>query len=427
MPRWLRAFASGDFVRHGAMVFAASVSLNACNYLFHVLNSRKLGVEGYGELASLVAMLVVLSFPSAALTLGVAKFAAELHANDDRQGIRKLVDVLCRWGAAFGFGFLVVAFVSLPWSTRFLQINDRLAVILTASAIAVNVILPVLRAVLQGVEDFSAFARSIALEGVCKLLLGVGLTYAGFGVDGALGGFLGGAIISCIYVVLALRPHVAMRESRLLVDLRRLVETATGVGVASLAFSVLNVADVVAAKHFMDPHSAGLYGALSLVGKIFFFAVGFIPQILLPKVVRRRALGGTSSHYLFYSVLAVAAVGAMGISVCALAPWLVIRLVAGAAFTGIAPLLIPYAIAMTLLAVANTASTYRIGAHRLGFGVPLLVVTAAEVVAFSFMHGQPSDIVRTVLVGHFAVAIVTVYRAAPSGVAVPGDATEAAA
>jgi O-antigen/teichoic acid export membrane protein len=417
----------GDFLRHGAMVLAASVLMNVCNYLFHVLNSRKLGVEGYGELASLVAMLVVLSFPSAALTLGVAKLAAELHAVNDREGIRKLVDVLCRWGGILGVGFIALAVVTLPWSTRFLKIDDYVAILLTAAAIAINLVSPALRAVLQGVEDFWAFARSIAIEGIFKVVLGVGLTYAGYGVDGALGGFLGGAVVSCGYILFTLRPHVAAHESRLTVDLRRLTETAAGIGVASLAFSILNVVDVVAVKHFMDPYTAGLYGGLSLVGKIFLFAVAFIPQVLLPKVVRRNSLGGDSAHYLLYSVAATGVVGAIGIAICVVVPWLVIRLVAGVAFTGIAALLVPYALAMTFLAVATTASTYRIGAHRLGFGVPLLLVTCAELVAFAFMHAQLADIVRTVVIGHLMVALVTLYGAVPRRVTTAANTAEVAA
>lgn len=411
MRRSLRHIARADFVRHGAVVLSASLVTNGCNYVFHILNSRRLGVVGYGELASLVAVLALLSFPATALSLAVAKIAAELHAVDDRAGIRRLVDVLMRWGAFSGTGLIALALVTLPWSTVFFRIDDRPALILTAAAVALSLLLPVMRAVLQGADDFNAFACSTMIEGGFKLALGVGLTYAGYGIDGAICGILGGSVFATIYSALALRPHVAAQESRLSVNLRRLVETAAGVGVASLSVSVLSVADVVAAKHFLSPQSAGLYGALALVGKIFLFAVGFIPQVVLPKVARRNAAGRSSTHYLLYSVIAVASVGVIGLGICAVAPWFIIRTVAGAAFAPIAPLLLPYAAAMTSLAIANVAATYRIGAHRLGFGAPLIAVVAAELIAFTVWHDSPGAIVRVVMVGHVASAVVTLYGA----------------
>lgn len=411
MSRSLKAIARGNFLRHGAMVFAASVAMNGCNYLFHVVNSRRLGVVGYGELASLVATLTLLSFPAGALSLGVTKLAAELHAVEDRSGIRRLVDVIVRWGLIFGIGLVVVAVPTLPWSMHFLRIDDRSAVLLTAGTIAVNLLLPVLRSVLQGVEDFGAFARSIAIEGIVKVVLGAGLPFVGYGVDGALWGFLAGALAAGGYVLFALRPHIAATESRLVVDVRRLLETASGVGATSLAFAVLGFADVVAVKHFLDPSQAGLYGALSLVGKIFLFAVGFIPQVVLPKVARRSANGHDSGHYLLYSVAAVGVVGGSGIAICAVAPAFVIRLVAGNAFVPVAPLVIPYAAAMTFLAAANAGAIFRIGAHRLGFAAPLLAVMAVELIAFAFFHSSLWEIVRTVLIGHLCVAAVTLYGA----------------
>jgi O-antigen/teichoic acid export membrane protein len=409
------------------MVFGAAAAMNGCNYVFHVINSRHLGVVGYGELASLVATLTLLSFPAAAISLGVAKLAAEFHAVGDHAAIRRLFDLVVRWGIAVGVALLIVAIPTLPWSTHFLRIDDKLAVLLTVGAIAVNLVLPALRAVLQGVEDFGAYARSIVIEGAAKLVLGVGLPFAGYGVDGALFGFLGGALIAGAYVAFCVRPHLEGTEPRMVVDARRLLETASGVGATSLAFAVLGFADVVAVKHFLDANQAGLYGALSLIGKIFLFAVGFVPQVVLPKVARRVAAGRGSGQYLRYSVATVGVVGAIGIAICAAAPALVIRIVAGGAFVSVAPLVVPYAAAMTFLAIANAGASVRIGAHRLGFAVPMLIVTALELVAFAVVHNSLWDIVRTVLVGHLCVAAIMLYGASDRSSSAQSVVTEVAA
>jgi O-antigen/teichoic acid export membrane protein len=427
VPRSLKKLASGDFVRHGMMVFGATAVMNGCNYLFHAVNSRHLGVVGYGELASLVAALTLLSFPAAAISLGVTKLAAEFHAVDDRAAIRRLFDLVMRWGIGIGVALIIVAFLTLPWSTRFLRIDDKLAVLLTVAAIAVNLLLPAIRAVLLGVEDFGAYARSVVIEGAGKVALGVGLPFAGFGVDGAVFGFLGGALLAGAYVAFCVRPHLSGTEPRLVVDGRRLLETASGVGLSSLAFAVLGFADVVAVKHFLDADQAGLYGALSLIGKIFLFAVGFIPQVVLPKVARRVAAGRGSGAYLVYSVATVGLVGAIGIAICAAMPSLVIRIVAGKAFVAVAPLVVPYAAAMTFLAMANAGATVRIGAHRMGFAVPMLAVTALELVSFGLFHNSLWDIVRTVLIGHLCVAAITLYGAVDRAASTQAVAAEAAA
>ncbi len=79
-----------DFIRHSALVFGASMAGNICNYLFNFALSRRLGVEGFATLSSLVSFLMIISIPVSVLSLIIVKYTAAYHATGDAQRVRRL-------------------------------------------------------------------------------------------------------------------------------------------------------------------------------------------------------------------------------------------------------------------------------------------------------------------------------------------------
>ncbi len=412
VARNARSVAASDIVRHGAIVFAASMLVNALGYAYHFALSRKLGVDGYGVLAALNALYMLASgtIPTVLATV-VVKYAAEFRVLHDEAHLAELSRRLFRFGALAAAIAIVLGVLCAPLVAGFLHVPNVRAVAIADAIIALGLVLPVLRGVLQGTEEFGSYATSILIESGLKALLGIALAYAGFGLVGAFGGWAIGTFASLGYTAWVLRRRFrpGVRTS-LHVDLRRLVRTTVNVAAATVVVTLLGYADVIVVKHVVDPRTAGLYGALALSGKILRFFVGFVPTIVLPKATRLALQGRSPLGVIAQALGIVALLAGGGLVLYAFLPRFVIVALAGPAFAAVAPQVFRYGLATALLAVANVAVVYKIGIHRFDFVVPLGVIALAEIAAIAVRHGSIAQVVEIVIAANACAAFAALYR-----------------
>ncbi len=407
----VRRFARSDFLRHGLVVFIATSLVNVFGYAYHFAISRKVGVEQYGVLSALNSVLMISIVFSVIVATVVVKYAAEFRATDDRAHLAALVRRLTVYGSIAAAITIALGALCAGTIASYLKIASIPAVILTTTVIGISIATPALRAVFQGIEDFTAFALSLCLESFVKLVVGVGLVYAGYGVVGAFAGWATGSFAALAYTaVVLLRRFRRVPDAVLFIDLRRLAKTTAGIAVATLLLTSVANVDVLIVKHFADPTTAGLYGALSLSGKILFFLVGFVPMVVLPKATRK-ALAGESSVGVFVQAFAVIVLMAgAGLVVYYFFPAFVITALAGASFAPAAPYVFSYGFAMVLLAALNVVVAYKIGIHRFDFIVPLTVVALGEIVGISLHHRSLGDVIAVLIAGNGIAFVTAAYR-----------------
>lgn len=404
-PLWRRVF-SGEFARDGAIVFGSTMIVNVLNYAIHFILSRKLGVEEYGSFAALMSALAIFSIPSNIAVTIVAKFIAEFHAVQDNAKIRLLSYRVLGLGAAAGLVALIAAAILERQVADYLHLATAASVLAAAAVLALTLIAPILRAVLQGVQDFGALGASSLLEGAGKLFLGLVLVFAGFGVAGVFWGYALAIALAALATLRFVSRHWSYTSVRLRIDTGKLVNTTGAVIVSTSAITLLGYIDLPLVKHFFSPTEAGIYSAASVCGKMLFFLVGFVPTLVLPKAARRKAAGLQTVSVLWQGLLLTA-----GLSVLALgAFWLfapeLVRFTYGAAFSPSAEYILPYGVAMALLAATNVVVTYKIGLHRYGFVVPLIIIAIAEPVALHAFHSSLWTVIEVLIVGN-AIALAS--------------------
>ena len=140
---------------------------------------------------------------------------------------------------------------------------------------------------------------------------------------------------------------------------------------------------------------------MSRRARLALFAVAaFIPTVLLPQTANRAALGHRT-RWLFAQALGLTAAICLAVFVLyALAPRWVITTITTRAFAAGAGFLVPYAIAISALALANVVATYNIARGRLRFVVPLALIAFGEIVAVVLRHRTAADLLQTIAVGH---------------------------
>jgi O-antigen/teichoic acid export membrane protein len=425
----LRALRSNDFARHGALVFGATTLINALGYAFHFAISRKIGVEQYGVLAALNAGYMIGMVISTIAGTIVVKYAAEFRALGDTAHLAALSRRLSRYGSIAAVLFIALGIASAQAIAAYLKIANVRAVMLCLVIMGISIVTPTIRSVFTGIEDFRTMSISAVMESTFKAVLGIGLVYAGYGVVGAFGGWaIGSAITLAFTMTVLLTRFRRAPEAPLHVDARRLVQTMTGVTAATVLLTAITYADVIIVKHYADATTAGLYGALSLSGKILLFFVGFVPMVLLPKASRRALAGDSPAGILAMAMGLVLAFSGVGLIGFFLFPRFVITALAGASFAPAAPYVFSYGVATVLLAALTTVATYKIGIHRYDFVWPLAACTILELAGIAFYHASLSQIIGVLITGNTIALIASVYRInAPLPAVAPAQRSGAAA
>ncbi len=407
-----RGVMRSEFLRHSAVVFGASLLINMLGYAFHFAISRRIGVVAYGVLSALNAGYMIALTLAAILTTVVVKYAAELHTQPDGAArLGAFVHRLAAFCAAASATCLAGGLLALRPIASFLHVTDLRAVALTIAIIGLTVASAPMRAVFQGIEDFVTFSWLALCESAVKAAAGIALVYAGFGVAGAFGGWLGGTVLSLgITTFVLLWRFRSSPKTALDLDLRRLLATTANVAAATALLGIISYVDVLIVKHYADPTTAGLYGALALSGKILLFFVAFVPTIVLPKAARLALAGRSPLPVLMQAAAVVVAISAAGLCVYALAPGTIVTTLAGASFAGAAPYVLPYGVAMVLLAMLNVVVTYKMGIHRFDFIAPLAIVAAGEIVGIALHHRTLSDVISVLIVVNAFALIAALFR-----------------
>jgi O-antigen/teichoic acid export membrane protein len=403
--------ARNEIFRHGAIVFAGLSVNNALNFVFHFSMTRMLGVQSYAVLSSLISVSFVAVIPAAVAVTVVAKYAAQYNALGERAKLWALIRRVLAGSTitailVFGGGSAVREPIG-----AFLHIADPLALTLCLGIIAVMFIEPVLRGVLQGVEDFASYGISYAIEGIGKLACAIVLVRAGYGVDGALLGALLGSLVALAYTI---RPIISYRvtgaQTYVHFDIVRLIVLTSGSAVGMASMSLLGFMDMLFVKHYFSAEQAGIYAAASLAGKIVYFMVGFAPTILLPKASAHSRIGGSPVRLLAQAGALTGVISLATLVVFAFAPHLVITAIAGAKYEGAASFVLGYGCAMAFLAAANLVINYKIGMHQFDFVIPAITIPIAEAVGISMYHQSLLNVVTVLLVGHALMFLGTLFR-----------------
>ncbi len=384
--------------------------VNLFNYVFHFLLSRRLGVSEYGALASLMAGLAIASIPAGMFTVIVVKYTAEFKAVGDQARLRTLSDKLIAFCSVLAVGAAILGYLVSNRVGLYLNISNWTAIIIVSLIFGLNLMVPAVRGVLQGLQDFRAYAVSIIIEAVGKAAFGVTLVYMGLGLTGAVLGYVIASTLSLIYTVGASRANLGAQKAPLFLDLRRLFKTSGGVFVYTAGITSLGFLDLLLVKHYFAPHNAGIYSAISLIGKILLFVVGFVPTIVLPKATALAADGKNPISMLIQAGIAMAVISISGLALLWAFPVPIVAAVVGRAFVAAAPYLFTYGCAMTLLAVTTLVATYKIALHRFDFVAPIIVVPVLEIVGIAYQHHSLFEVIRVLLVGHTAALIGTLYR-----------------
>ena len=376
-------------------------------FTFHVVLSREFGLTRYGALYTVISIATFIGTMGGILTIIVARLVAEHREEPER------LSLLCgsslkKSSYVGAVTCVLVASLSVPIS-QFLRVPEVSVIVFLAIYAGGQIALAGLRGVLQGLQEFSRLAGSLILEALVRTGLAIAMALFGFGVASAVGAYVLGAVVAIGYSLLAVRHSTRLRFGGAGLSTSRVVRLSFGAALSTLAIAALSIVDVLLVRHFFNNVTSSVYGAVSLAGKMIYFAVGFLPTVVLPKATSNSLSGAKPFQILFPATLLILTLSCIALGAFWFFPRLIIEVLTGGQYTAAAQYVFRYGLAMAFLGASNAFVAYRIGVNDFKFIPAALLLVVAEVVAITLLHRTLDQVITIVIIVNAAVLVAVLY------------------
>ena len=358
-------------------LFVASSVANALAYGYQVLMARLLRPEDYAVLTALFGILILESISSQVIQSATAKLAAHYRARDEQDALHAFVR---RWAVRVGGGAaalgVIVALLSGPIAGALAL--PPVSVALLGLTLFLALVFTFGLGLLQGLARFVWMGTALIAQAGARLVVGVALVLAGFGVDGAFVGATAAIAVSLAFAAVPLAPLAGAARGAVVAHELGASETRFFAlsGVVLLAYAALTNLDAVLARSLLAPDEAGAYAGAITMGKIVLFAPVAIGFLLLERTSRGHARGEDIDRPLFAALAFVLATSGLVAVAYVVAPGVLVDIVVGSQYPRTADVVPLYGFAALSNALLSLWIAYFIGrgAMRVGILVALAVL-----------------------------------------------------
>lgn len=360
-----RSFASASTERAKALrqkllggslaLLAGSGLVGVTNLVYNVATARLLGPTGFAHATAVYTLLMLTSAITLSFQVVCAKYVAS-HDNQEEKAAIFASLHLRAWMAGVGLG--IVLFLFNRAIQHYLNLPDPVLISLLALGTAFYIPLGVRRGYIQGIHAFSALSLNFMLEGIVRLGGAYLLIRLGLGVEGA--------VLASVIAVIA-SYFLALPSPGLQMPRSRAIPILFGEGLQAIVFFsgqvVINNFDIVLVKHFFSSDQAGIYAAVSLVGRLVNMCAWSVVNTMFPVSAAARQSDREARPVLFTSLSLVFLILAALILGLWAIPSFLWRTLFGSHFElgnygGLAALLILYAVTTGIYSLSSVLITY---------------------------------------------------------------------
>lgn len=383
-------------IKENLILFLAITFANLLNYLFHFYVGRILGPEEYGVFGVLLSIVYLLVMPLMAVQTIFSKYVAELKVDSNEKKISYLFYRSFRKILFVGIIFSIIFLMISPFLSHFLKIGSVTPLIILGISITFIFLIPLLRGFIQGLQNFPLLGATFISEGLTKVILGVPLVLLGFGITGAIGAFAISFFLPFIILSYFLRKMLTRDREKF--DTSKIYGYSFLVIIMLVSLTGFYTTDLILVKLFLDPIEAGYYAALSLFGKIIFFASMSISMVMFPKLSELNLQKKDTRTLLLKSVLIAVVLGGIISLFYFLIPTFIIGLLFGGGYLLISNLLWIFGIMMTIYSIVYLLSYYNMALHRESFLYLLFSFNLLQTILIILFHKTITQVVVSLII-----------------------------
>lgn len=395
----------GDkLLRHGSIIFSASIISFFFAYVFHFYMARALGPESYGILGSMLSLLYIFSVPGGVITTTLAQIVSEKKGTGEYGKIKSLLLLSAKKLVYLGvviFGMLILL---SPYLKEILNLPSEIPVILLGFSLVFITMLPSPRGVLQGMQEFTNLGFNMAIDKPSLLFFGALFIYLGMGVNGAILSYGIAALVVLIFAFIPLKFILEKDKEKVNLSFYKY---ASPILILTLCITVLSSIDILFVRRYFPAEVSGYFTAVKMMGEVIYFSALALGGVLLPKVSELNTINMAHGFLLRKALIYFGALFAAVLAAYAAAPEFIITLLFGKSYSQIAGYLVWYTIAFGALSLAVIFMFYDVSAKRMAFRYPLVLLTLIDVLLLALFHGSMGEIIA-VQAGVFAALLVSV-------------------
>lgn len=376
-------------------LLAGSGLVGVTNLLYNVITARLLGPTGFAHATAVYTLLMLASAITLSFQVVCAKYVASHEPAEEKAAIFGRLH-LRAWIASVGIGLLLFLFNGVV--QRYLNLPDPILISLLALGTAFYIPLGVRRGYIQGIHAFAALALNFMLEGIARLGGAYLLIRLGLGVKGA--------VIASVVAVIA--SYFLAKPSPGLKSLRaQRIPIPFGEGLQAIVFFsgqvVINNFDIVLVKHFFTSDMAGIYAAVSLVGRLVNMCAWSVVNTMFPVSAAARSSDREARPVLFLSLsLVFLILSGLILGLWAI-PNFLWRTMFGSHFElgnygGLAALLILYAVTTGIYSLSSVMITYEMSRKIANTSWVQLAFSGALVLGICAFHQGLRQVILVQLV-----------------------------
>jgi len=376
-----------------------SVFANLGNYLYHLLMGRFLGPSSYGVLESLISILTLLSIPISVLTLVVVKFVSQLKALDkDRQEkvekTNEFIKAILKKILIFGLLVSLLFLVCTPYWQKLAKIEGFTLFFGVAIAFFLSIFASIFLAVLQGLMEFTKLSFMTIFTSWSKLLIGVLLVVLGFKVGGAIYAIVLATFFTILLGYRLSGLNIFSGENNNSRFLLKGIGSYSGYALLSLfSLNSLFWTDVILARHFLSPVAAGQYAALSVLGKIIFFAANPVILVMFPMVSERQSNNKDFKKLVYFSLLIVLLISVFISLIYFIFPATMVGLLFGKDYLSAAANLGSFAVFISLYSLSALLVNFYLSVSENKTVIFPVIAAVSQVIIISLYHESIEQII----------------------------------
>lgn len=378
-----------ELIRGSFFLFFGFISASFLAFVLNLFLVRNLTTADYGIYASLLSILTLAGILVQSLQPIIVRFATDYFAKNQNEHAAILYFKATKFLLIFSSAIFLLFIVFLQPISSYLHLKNSFYIILVGFMVSVQYLGIINASFLQSLLKFRMISLFAGLGSFLRLTSGVVLIFLGFNVFGALWAIFLSFFIPFILGFLPLRFLFKHRKNKKIkIPTRELVSYALPTTIAVLSYISLTSTDVLLVRHFFNAKDAGVYGALSLVGKVIFYFTGPIPLTMFPLLIKRHTKGEPINN-LFYLALLLVIFPSLAItSFYFLFPQVSINFFLGKNYLHAAQYLGIFGIYMTVFSVLSLCVNFFLSLKKTKIFIPLLLAALLQIILISMFHSS---------------------------------------
>ena len=362
------------FFRQSGWLVVATVSSGVFMTATQVVANRWMSREEYSVWFALLRIFLLMSIPSAGLQIVFAQQTAAAVTDQQYRLLARTVRATLHVTFLIWLAMAAVAFAGWNHWIALLKITNPAALGVTVVIGLASLWSPILKGVLQGLQNFLGLGWVLIIDGVGRFAAVAVILWLGGQAAGGMTGALVGQGVSVLVGAWLIRHLLRAPGERMAWGpwLRQVVPLTMGIGVIQF----MSNADVVFVQSIFSAEQTPLYMPAAMIGLALVTFTGPLTAVMFPKVVRSVALT-QDTRALRQALGATALLGAAAAFACTLMPSLPLRIIyfSNPTYWQAAPLVPWFVWCLLPLVLANVLISNLLARERFAI-VPWLVLVA---------------------------------------------------